>query len=310
MTSSPTRTGAVATVRDRLSQPVRDGRRLDPDSVPFAEKAPDGTKTQRRDTLASALGLAGPDDGWLRLRDRRAGTEALRSLGELRSRGLFVQLDAYGCLVIDELREVASTADEPWAALAAELGGGWVPSLDDALADLRLRPVHDRVASVVVAADPALTGRRLAEALDGLDRRMFDELRLATPLRGAGMDDEAIRRVRLVIGLPHPRLVRDPAVLVDRWLDDPGGPVVSRGARVGGAHVPEQRAVARARGAGRGAGPGSWRCPSGVTRAGPPADGRRDGRPRCRAFARGGRGPDGFAAGSPKSADRTRRRRV
>jgi hypothetical protein len=191
------------------------------DAVAFAEKGPDGTKTQRRDTLASALGLAGPDDGWLRLRDRRAGTEALRSLGELRSRGLFVQLDAYGCLVIDELREVASTADEPWAALAAELGGGWVPSLDDALADLRLRPVHDRVASVVVAADPALTGRRLAETLDGLDRRMFDELRLATALRGAGMDDEAIRRVRLAIGLPHPRLVRDPAVLVDRWLEDP-----------------------------------------------------------------------------------------
>src|SRR6185295_2215812 len=125
------------------------------DSVAFAEKHGDGSKTMRSDTLAGALGLAAPDDAWLRLRDRRSGHEALRSVGEVRSRGLFVQLGAYACLVIDELREVVSTADEPWAALAAELGGAWVPSLDDALADLRLRPIHNRVAAALGGADPA-----------------------------------------------------------------------------------------------------------------------------------------------------------
>ena len=193
------------------------------DSVAFAERRPDGTKAQRRDTLSSALGLAGPDDGWLRLHDRRSGTEALRSLGELRSRGLFVELAAYGCLVIDAMREVASTAEEPWAALAAELGGGWVPSLDDALADLRLRPVHDRVASAIGAATaPAAVATALVGAIDGLDRRRFDELRLATPLGQAGLDEAAVRRVRLAITLPHPATTPDPAALAAAWLDDPG----------------------------------------------------------------------------------------
>jgi ribosomal protein S18 acetylase RimI-like enzyme len=107
------------------------------DGVPFAEKHADGTKALRRESLAEGLALGGPDDGWLRIRDRRAGRETLRSIGELRSRGLHVQLETYGCLVLDELREVTSTADEPWAELAASLGGGWVPSLDDALAALR-----------------------------------------------------------------------------------------------------------------------------------------------------------------------------
>jgi ribosomal protein S18 acetylase RimI-like enzyme len=110
------------------------------DGVAFAERQADGSKRPRRESLAEGLRLEGPDDAWLRIRDRRAGRETLRSLGELRSQGLFLRLEAYGCLVLDELREVASTADEPWTELAASLGGGWVPSLDEALAALRRGP--------------------------------------------------------------------------------------------------------------------------------------------------------------------------
>ena len=110
------------------------------DSVPFAVKQPDGSKPLERASLADALGLAGASDGgWVRLRDRRSARETLRSVAELRSRGLFVQLDAYGCLVIEEIRQVASSADWPWDALGAELGGAWVPSLDDAMAERRAR---------------------------------------------------------------------------------------------------------------------------------------------------------------------------
>ncbi len=190
------------------------------DSIPFAEKHPDGTKTIRRDTLASALGLEGPVDGWLRLRDRRAGYETLRSVGEIRARGLFLALDAYECVVVDQLSQVVSTADEPWADLAGELHGAWVPSLDDALADLRLRPVHERAAAAIVPADPEATALQLTEAIDGLDRRRFDQLRLGSLLLRAGFDDAGIRRTRLAIGLPRPGTVRDPAVLVDAWLAD------------------------------------------------------------------------------------------
>ena len=112
-------------------------------AVPFAVKGDEGSKSLRGDTLADALGLAGPDDGWLRFRDRASGLEGLRSVGELRSRGFRVELGAYGRLVLDDLREVASTADEPWAEIAARLGGRAVPSLDAELAALvweRRRP--------------------------------------------------------------------------------------------------------------------------------------------------------------------------
>jgi pimeloyl-ACP methyl ester carboxylesterase/glycosidase len=129
------------------------------DSVPFAEKHADGSKTIRRDALADALGLDGPDDGWLRIRDRRGARETLRSIGELRGRGLFVQLGAYECLVLDELREVASTADEPWAELGARLGGGWVGSLDDELREIvgrdrRARQVAELTARIDPSGDP------------------------------------------------------------------------------------------------------------------------------------------------------------
>ena len=133
------------------------------ESVTFADKHEDGSKTLRRDTLADALGLVGAADDWLRLRDRRSGLESLRSVGEVRDRGLHVELGAYECLVIDDLREVVSTAAEPWAGLAGELRGRGVTSLDEALADHRLRPVHAAVGRLLVAMTPDDVAQRATE---------------------------------------------------------------------------------------------------------------------------------------------------
>ena len=140
------------------------------ESVPFAVKHDDGTKTTRRDLLADALELHGPADGWLRYRDRRSGLESLRSVGEIRDRGLRIELGAYECLVIDELGEVVSTADMPWAGLAGDLRGRSVASLDEAVADHRLRPVHAAVGRLLVAMTAEDLAARRAElaALAGL----------------------------------------------------------------------------------------------------------------------------------------------
>ncbi len=135
------------------------------DSVPFAAKSADGTKTTRRDTLADALGLDGPADGWLRYKDRRSGMESLRSIGQIRDRGLFVDLGPYECLVLDDLDEVTSTAEAPWSGLAGELRGRGVPSLDEALADHRLRPVHETVGRLLVAMSDEVIGARRDELL-------------------------------------------------------------------------------------------------------------------------------------------------
>ena len=228
------------------------------DSVPFAVKDGDGTKATRRDRLADALELRGPADGWLRFRDRRSGLESLRSVGEIRDRGLFVDLGAYECMVLDELREVVSTADEPWAGLAGELGGRGVPSLDEALADHRLRPAHAAVGRLLFAlteddiemrraelatilgiptvSTGAATGTatptagrpsnvdpaaRAAVRLRPLDRATFDSRRIETALRSAGLDSGAIERTRVALELAHPRTTPDAAKLAAGWLADP-----------------------------------------------------------------------------------------
>src|SRR5919197_5225815 len=125
------------------------------ESSPYAVKQPDGSKHQVRRTLAQGLGL--PDDGaiWLRFRDSRAGLEYLRSVGEVRDRGLHVSVRAYETSVFGEFRELADPAGI-WGRLAEGLGGRGVPSPGEALLELWLNPTHDAVRAAV--ADPALDG--------------------------------------------------------------------------------------------------------------------------------------------------------
>jgi pimeloyl-ACP methyl ester carboxylesterase len=171
------------------------------DSIPFAVKAEDGSKTMHRDTLASALSLTGPDEGWLRFRDWRTGEESIRSVGEVRQRGLHVQLDAYGRLVLLEIAEVVDAPEAPWSRLAAQIGGGTVASLDEALATLI---ANDR--TVDAAARRADRGWvPSATAVPARDRslRLRDGRRVAY----AEWGDPAGTPVLLLHGMPGSRLL-------------------------------------------------------------------------------------------------------
>jgi glycosidase len=135
------------------------------ESVPFARKHPDGSKSMERRPLADGLGIAdGAADGrWLAYREARSGLEFLRSVAEVRERGLRVELHAYETRVLWEMRELVDTSGV-WARLAARLGGGGVPSLEAALRDLELAPVH--AALLAVIADPTrATVEQLVDAL-------------------------------------------------------------------------------------------------------------------------------------------------
>jgi glycosidase len=229
------------------------------DSVPFAAKAADGQRTLGRSTLADALELGGRDHGadagaFLAFRDARSGMEFLRPIGEVRQLGLFVELDAYRCLVFGGFRELRDGADAPWSQLAESLAGGGVPSLDEALSELRLSPIHAAVAALLAAGpEPAdiegrrdellelagaprdrPTGRRTSTVLpDGLapavrtavllrpiDRATFDRFRLGAALRRAGLGEDDIRRTRIALELAHPSDVESPARLAAAWLAD------------------------------------------------------------------------------------------
>ena len=97
-------------------------------------------------SLAEGLGLAAREGDYVVLRDTRSGLEYLRSQRELAEKGLYLELHAYECQAYLELRDVHD-GDGQWARLAAWLAGRGVPSVDEALRDMELAPLHDALRS-------------------------------------------------------------------------------------------------------------------------------------------------------------------
>jgi hypothetical protein len=112
------------------------------ESAAYARKSASGTKRLVRRSLAEGLGL--PDDPgmFVTFRDARTGLAYLRSCRDIHERGLWLTLDAYQGHVFWEFRELREGVSGQWRRLAERLGGRGVVSLDDALIELQLEPVH------------------------------------------------------------------------------------------------------------------------------------------------------------------------
>jgi glycosidase len=96
--------------------------------------------------LSEGLGLGGGGDDYLILREVRSGLEYLRNQRELAEQGLYLELHAYECHAYVEMRDVHDP-DGRYGRLAAWLGGRGVPSIDEALRELELQPLHDALRS-------------------------------------------------------------------------------------------------------------------------------------------------------------------
>ncbi len=133
-------------------------------SAAYADK---GAGCLRQQRLREGLGLSGESGSGnsgavLAFRDSLTGLEYLRRAGQLGDQGLTVDLHAYQCHVFLDWRELYSTAEQPWDRLSDQLNGRGVPSLDDALINLELQPVHD---ALRLALDAGLV-RLLADLAD------------------------------------------------------------------------------------------------------------------------------------------------
>ena len=95
-----------------------------------------------------------------------------------------MELDAYRAFVYGSFRDLRDGPDARWGELAARLGGGGVHSLDEALADLRLAPVHEAATAL------------LAPGLDAeeVTRRRATLLERAGVTEGAGASGRASAR--------------------------------------------------------------------------------------------------------------------
>ncbi|MDR3762466.1 MAG: alpha-amylase family glycosyl hydrolase [Acidobacteriota bacterium] len=126
-------------------------------SVAYADKSQGNRLRQKR--LKEGMELHPDPRVMLAFRDAMSGLEFLRRSVQVAEHGLTLDLHAYQCHVFLDWRELLATGECPWDRLCDELAGRGVPSLDEALQDLELRPVHDGLRALL---DPGLV-RRTAE---------------------------------------------------------------------------------------------------------------------------------------------------
>src|SRR6185369_13613906 len=112
-------------------------------SAAFAEKTGQGDeKVMVQRSLAEGLALETGDDWFSVFRDQVTGLEYIRANRGLRDEGLYVELGAYRRHVFIGFRQVQDTATTQYGALAAYLEGRGVPSVDEALREVRLQPIQ------------------------------------------------------------------------------------------------------------------------------------------------------------------------
>jgi glycosidase len=163
-------------------------------SAKYAVKAADGSKRKVRRSLAEGLGLPDEHGAFVAFRDARTGLEYLRSAKDLWEHGLAVSLDSYGTNVFWEFRDLTDGVAGQWSRLAGRLAGSGVPSLDDALRELQLEPLHGPLRAIFAdgLTVAVLDGVATPVQLDELERRVTVFLVAVSEATGVGGDPAPI----------------------------------------------------------------------------------------------------------------------
>ncbi|MBI5301095.1 MAG: alpha-amylase [Chloroflexi bacterium] len=133
-------------------------------SAAYLDKA-SGKLAQR--ALSEALALGGDENCFVIFRDQASGLEYIRNSRALQEQGLYVELGAYQRHVFLDFRVVRDNARREYARLSEMLNGRGVSSVDEALRELYLQPIHQPFCELVNAE----TFRRLRDAHQVKGRR-------------------------------------------------------------------------------------------------------------------------------------------
>jgi hypothetical protein len=172
-------------------------------SVAYLVKAGDGERTLVQRNLGEGLGLHDDGNYFCILRDHVTGLEYIRSSRELCQKGLYVELGAYKHHVFLDFREVRDNEWHQYAHLTGYLNGRGVPSIEEALKEILLQPVHQPFKELVNAAMfRRLMDARVTRAGEQPDSQLLDEvehlmlhlLREIKGLTGGGGDEVVIAR--------------------------------------------------------------------------------------------------------------------
>jgi hypothetical protein len=167
-------------------------------SVAYSVQSGDSRMLVQRN-LGEGLGLHNDGETFCIFRDHLSGLEYIRNSRELCQNGLYIELDAYQCHVFLDWREVQDNEWRQYAHLAAYLNGRGVPSIEEALREVLLQPIHGAFRELVNAGhlrwlfDNRVTepgGQTDPELVAEAERRVLRLLREAKQFSG-GTGDEA-----------------------------------------------------------------------------------------------------------------------
>jgi glycosidase len=102
-------------------------------------------------SLSEGLGLERRDDLFCIFRDHITNLEYIRNNRELVDQGLYIELEAYKYHVFLDFRVVQDNAWGEYRTLAGYLGGRGVPSIEEALRELMLQPIHRPLRELISA---------------------------------------------------------------------------------------------------------------------------------------------------------------
>jgi hypothetical protein len=151
-------------------------------SAAFAVKTGAEERTLVQRSLGEGLGLRAGGDMFCIFRDHISGMEYIRPNDELIGQGLYTELDAYKCHVFLDFREVRDDPVHQYGHLAGFLAGRGVPSIDEALRELFLQPIHYPLKELVNAdmfrrlLDAVATGDRQSEEVSEREGDELEEL--------------------------------------------------------------------------------------------------------------------------------------
>ena len=120
-------------------------------SAAYAVKEPDGSKHLEQTDLANGLGLPNDGNAYVIFRDVASNLEYVRNCQQLHNDGMFVELGAFKVHVFLDFRVVEDNEWHQYGHLMGYLAGRGVPSIEDALTEIFLQPIHDPFKQLVNA---------------------------------------------------------------------------------------------------------------------------------------------------------------
>jgi glycosidase len=147
-------------------------------SVPYSVKSGEGEGRKLiQKSLGEGLGLHQDDAYYCIFREHLTGMEYIRSGKDLISRGLYIELEAYKCVVYLDFREVQDDEWHQYAQLALYLNGRGVPSIEEAMRELFLAPIHQPFRQLVNANTfRQLIAASVNDTTAAIGKKLLDEV--------------------------------------------------------------------------------------------------------------------------------------